>query len=202
MEIDDIYGVRSKRLYRGPTKDIFKVENIHDAHPHKVARSPRKYAFDDYKDVTSAQKYRRPFVNSSQSIHSQYLDSNPSPAPVRTMPKGNYKVPEDLYQSINYYNLPRVSPDPFEFKETGPFPLKSSFKSYTNNTRNLNRNHQSLTFDNSAIKGFNPGGGFYTQRSNQNPLEVNPDFEKQMAVFYGTDAPDALDKEVLKTQFV
>lgn len=203
MEIDDIYGVRSKRLFRGPVKDIFKVDNIQDAHPHKIARSPRTYAFDDYKDVTSAQKYRRPFVNSSQSIQSQYLESNPSPppAPVRKLPKYNYKVPEDLYNSMNYYNLPNVSPDPFVFQEPRASPLKSSFKSYNNNTRNLNRNYQSLTFDNSANKGFNPSGGLHTQRTVQNPLETNPDFDRQIAAFYGTEAPDALDREVLKTQF-
>ena len=199
MEIDDIYGARSRRLYRGPTKDIFKVSDIQDAHPHKIARSPRSYAFDDYKDVTSAQKYRRPFVFSSQSIHSQYLDDIPQ-TQVRTLPKGNYKVPEDLYQSMNYYNLPNVSPEPFEFKEPQTFPLKSSFKNYANTSRNLNKNYQSLTFDHSPMKGLNSTEQRVKWDSRKG-LEENPEYSQQLAAFYGTEIPDSLDREVHKTQF-
>lgn len=107
MHIDDIEGVRSKRLYRGPTKDIFKIGAIEGAHPHKATRSPRSYAFDDYKDVTS-KRSRRPFINNSHSIQEQYFNTNPEPEP-KKYKKTNYKVPETIYNNMNYYNLPEIS---------------------------------------------------------------------------------------------
>ena len=78
LYVDDIEGAQSKRQYRGPTKDIFKVDLIEGASPHKLKRNLRPFAFDDYKDVTTATRYRRPFLNSSQSIESQYF-SPPRP---------------------------------------------------------------------------------------------------------------------------
>lgn len=107
LQIDDIQGVRSKRLYRGPVKDIFKLDGIEGAHPHKRRRSPKEFAFDDYKDVTSARKYRRPFMKNSQNIHNQFFDQ-PNTTTHRQYSKNNYKVPEDLYNKMNYYNLPKI----------------------------------------------------------------------------------------------
>ena len=125
MGIDDIEGVRSKRLYRGAPKDIFKTSEIEGAQPHKVKRSPRSYAFDDYKDVTSARKYRRPFVNSSSSIQNQYFSPNPAP---RSMHNGNYAVPEDLYNNMDYWNLPKVEGKP----------KNTSFNAYNQRSQKLN----------------------------------------------------------------
>ena len=73
LEVEDIEGAKAKRIYQGIPKDIFKVAHIEGAHPHRPRRSPRSFAFDDYKDVTSSSPYRRPFLNSSQSIESQIL---------------------------------------------------------------------------------------------------------------------------------
>jgi hypothetical protein len=132
MEIDDIEGSRSKRLYRGSPRDLFRTDDIEGAHSTKAKRGPRSFAFDDYKDVTSELSYRRPFVNSPQSIEDQYIShgkfgstEHSHYSPQITSPKqyfptnvhhyskitknNNYDVPDDQYSTMNYYDLPVIN---------------------------------------------------------------------------------------------
>lgn len=136
MQIDDIEGVRSKRLYRGAPKETFRMQDIEGAHPHKVKRSPRSFAFDDYKDVTTASNYRRPFINSAQRVENQYI-AEQSPLP-RVMKNTNYKVPIDLYNDMNYYDLPRINKG--NVQAPGHYNPKSSLNMYNQNLNTFNRN--------------------------------------------------------------
>jgi hypothetical protein len=198
MNIDDIYGAKSRRLYRGAPKDIFKVDSIEGAHPHKVKRSPRSYAFDDYKDVTTAKKYRRPFINNSNSIQSQYFEQQFSPEP-RPLPRDNYKVPVDLYKGMDYYNLPRIG----EHKSGTPArnnDLKSNFKSYNHNASHIKRNFNTLSINDNSYD--TPGNsGFYTQRNTSKlALNASPEYDKDLKLFYGVDDSDTLDREIMQNQ--
>lgn len=198
MNIDDIYGAKSRRLYRGTPKDIFKIDSIEGAHPHKVKRSPRSYAFDDYKDVTTARKYRRPFINNSSSIQSQYFEQQFSPEP-RPLPRDNYKVPVDLYKEMNYYNLPRIGEEKSN-TPTSTNGIKSNFKSYNEKARNINRNFNTLTINDNNYD--NPNNyGFNTQRNANKPtINASPEYEKDLKLFYGVNDSDTLDREMMENQ--
>jgi hypothetical protein len=132
MEIDDIEGSRSRRLYRGSPRNLFRTDDIEGAHSRKLKRGPRSFAFDDYKDVTSELSYRRPFVNSPQRIENQYIAhgkfggtehnhynpqiSSPNQYPPTNVhhysnitKNNNYDVPDDQYSEMNYYDLPVIN---------------------------------------------------------------------------------------------
>lgn len=137
MNIDDIQGAKSRRLYRGHARDIFKITEIEGAHPHKPSRSPRSYAFDDYKDVTSARKYRRPFMNQIPNIEQNYFSRNSRGAPQSAVLQNTYNASTSRNNNVdgnnslmrkytkseldykqrlwapkmNYYDLPRINRD-------------------------------------------------------------------------------------------
>lgn len=197
MEIDDIEGVRSRRLFRGPTKDVFKVDQIEGAHPHKARRSPRSYAFDDYKDVTS-KRHHRPFMNNSNSIENQYFNSGLSPEP-RPLPKGNYKVTVDQYNNMNYYNLPAIDKKERNHTISGEYTLNSNLGAYNNRANRLQRNFNTLTFDNR--NGENMYSGSRTQRDQSvTKVTSSPEYTKNLKKFYGLEEGDALDKAVRKQE--
>lgn len=102
LQIDDIQGAKSRRLYRGKPRDVFRTEEIEGAYPHKARRSPRPFAFDDYKDVTTARKYRRPFLPMTQEIQSNYYNYKDE----LSRNESNSVKNKDRYSIMNYYELP------------------------------------------------------------------------------------------------
>ncbi|CAI2378247.1 unnamed protein product [Moneuplotes crassus] len=189
LKIDDIEGVRSKRLYRGEPKDIFKVDNIEGAYPHKVRRSPRSYAFDDYKDVTTATPYRRPMY-SSRNFESQFL--SPKREVNRTLPQGNYKVSEDLYNNMSYDNLPTIPKDNVHYSNNEGF--TTDWITAQNPTNHLSRNNrQQLRYGPAQNQTYNPPSS-KSYCGPPIPEEIGDDLN----VFYGIDSGDTLDKEIMK----
>ena len=187
MKNEDIDGTTSRRLYRGVPKDIFKVEEIEGARPHKARRSPRSYAFDDYKDVTTARKYRKPYENQLGSPFSNYYNSTPK------LESQQKRYSKDQYNLMSYYDLPRIDSHNPELKIPQASINKAAANPYLSRAIISRKNNR--TQNNAAYNTFDRA---HTLKNNE--LTMSPDFKKEMSIFYGEDNQDTLDQEMLRSK--
>jgi hypothetical protein len=198
IQVQDIEGARSNRLYRGKARDVFKVQSIEGAHPHKARRSPRSYAFDDYKDVTSARKYRRPFGNSLNNTEDGYFNNKPVQEK-KQIPRTNFDVPQNLYNKMDYYNLPLINDKNEEVTVPSKNIYKSSFNAFNTNAKSLASGKNLHAYDSRNTLPYNPGA--ITQRNMvQNSVTASNEYSKNLKKFFQMENGDTLDREMNRSK--